>query len=339
MNAIDTRGTNALDAERTATSVYGAVQLGYAIVDSPRLAEWRRFGAEGIGMALSDSGPDTLAFRTDGHASRLIIRKSPQEDIALGLQIAGSNELDTILARHAARGVKADQIGGDEAQLRGVERIWRFLGPKGMALELYTDSRLVAEPPKVLGHGFVTGARGMGHVAITTLKYDAMIAFWREIFDAKISDYILDRIGGVNLKFTFLRVNPRHHSIAVAATRGLAMDPFATKIQHLEMQVSTLEDVGEAYRRCRALGIKIMMAVGQHPNDRDVSFYSMSPSGFYFELGWSSKDNEDIEATPPTTYQGVSLWGHKPQDQTLGDKLGQMRCAVASLFRQEYSPF
>jgi len=330
---------NAIDVRPTTTSVYGAVQLGYALVDSPRLSEWRRFAAEGIGMALADSEPGTLAFRSDDHALRLVVRKRPQEDVALGWQIAGPNELNMILSRLAARGVKVEEIGGDEASSRGVERIWRFIGPKSLALELFIEPKIVADPPKVLVSGFVTGARGMGHVAITTRKPDAMIAFWREIFDAKISDYILDRIGGVNLKFTFLRVNPRHHSIAVAATRGLAMDPFATKIQHLEMQVPTLDDVSEAYRRCRALGIRIMMAVGQHPNDRDVSFYCMSPSGFYFELGWGSKDDHDIETSPQTTYEGVSLWGHKPQDQTLGDKLGQMRSAVASLFRQEYSPF
>ena len=339
MNAIDKPPASAIDARPAARSVYGAVQLGYALIDSPRLAEWKRFGAEGIGMALADSEPGVLAFRTDAHARRLIVRKRPQEDIALGLEIAGVNALDTILARLAKRGVKVEEIAGDEAALRGVERIWRFLGPKRMALELFTEPRLAADPPKVVGGGFVTGERGMGHVAITTLKYDATIAFWREIFDAKVSDFIEDKIGGVDLKFTFLRVNPRHHSIAVAATRGLAMDPFATRIQHMEMQVPTLDDLGEAYRRCRALGIRIMMAVGQHPNDRDVSFYSMSPSGFYFELGWASKDDEDIEQAPQTTYQGVSLWGHKPQDQTLGDKLGQMRNAVASLFRDEYAPF
>jgi 2,3-dihydroxybiphenyl 1,2-dioxygenase len=338
MNAIDTR-TQVVDAGGTVSSVYGAVQLGYALVDSPRLAEWKRFGAEGIGMALADSEPGVLAFRTDSHERRLVVRDRPREDIALGLQVAGPHELDTILSRLAGHGVKVEEFAGDEAALRGVERIWRFLGPKRMALELFTEARLAADPPKLLGGGFVTGARGMGHVAITTLKYDAMIAFWREIFDARVSDFIEDKIGGVNLKFTFLRMNPRHHSIAVAATRGHAMDPFATKIQHMEMQVPTLDDVSEAYRRCRALGVKIMMAVGQHPNDRDVSFYSMSPSGFYFEVGWASKEDEDIESAPQATYQGVSLWGHKPQDQTLGDKLGQMRNAVASLFREEYAPF
>ena len=94
---------NAIDARPTTTSVYGAVQLGYALVDSPRLAEWKRFGAEGIGMALAGSEPDTLAFRTDDHARRLIVRKSPKEDLALGWQIGGPGALNTILGRLAAR--------------------------------------------------------------------------------------------------------------------------------------------------------------------------------------------------------------------------------------------
>uniref|UniRef100_UPI00148A0CE4 VOC family protein n=1 Tax=Acinetobacter baumannii TaxID=470 RepID=UPI00148A0CE4 len=88
-----------------------------------------------------------------------------------------------------------------------------------------------------------TGERGRGHVAITSRNPNAMIAFWREIVDAKISDYSEDRISGVNLRITFLRRNTRHHSIAIAGTKGIAMDPFATKIQHIEMQVTNLDDL------------------------------------------------------------------------------------------------
>jgi hypothetical protein len=110
---------NAIDVRPTTTSVYGAVHLAYALVDSPRLAEWKQFGAEGIGMALADSEPDTLAFRTDAHARRLIVRKSPAEDLALGWQIDGPSALDAILGRLAARGVKVEEAGGDEAALRG----------------------------------------------------------------------------------------------------------------------------------------------------------------------------------------------------------------------------
>ena len=34
-------------SENPPHSVYGAVQLGYALVSSPRLAEWKRFAALG----------------------------------------------------------------------------------------------------------------------------------------------------------------------------------------------------------------------------------------------------------------------------------------------------
>ena len=330
---------NAVDLQWKTSSVYGAVQLGYALVDFPRLAEWKRFAADGIGMAIAEDLPTVLALRTDDHARRLIVLKAGQEDLALGWQMASQAALDVVLARLTSRGVAIEPVASEEAELRGVERFWRFVGPKRQAFELFVEPKLMSDPPKIKPSGFVTGARGLGHVAITTRKPDAMVRFWRDVFDAKISDFIEDRINGVDLNFTFLRVNPRHHSVAVAATKGLAMDPFPTKIQHLEMQVATLDDVGEAYRRCRALGVRIMMAVGQHPNDRDVSFYSMSPSGFYFEVGWSSAGDEDIESWPQTTHQGVSVWGHKPQDQTFGDRLAQMRNGLTSLLRQEYSPF
>ena len=330
---------NAIDVQRTTSSVYGAVRLGYVLVESPRLAEWKRFAADGIGMALAEDGPSALAFRTDAHARRLIVRRNANEDLSLGWQVDGPPALGAILARLASRKVAVEEIAGEEAALRGVERLWRFVGPKRQALELFVEPKLAPDAPRVRGEGFVTGARGLGHVAITTRKPEAMIAFWREIFDAKISDFIEDRINGVDLKFTFLRVNSRHHSIAVAATKSLAMDPFTTKIQHLEMQAATLNDIGEAYRRCRALGIKIAMAVGQHTNDRDVSFYAVTPSGFYLELGWSSEGDSEAEAWPQVTHQGISVWGHKPLDQTLGDRLAQMRNGVTSLLRKEYSPF
>jgi 2,3-dihydroxybiphenyl 1,2-dioxygenase len=325
-------------SENPPHSVYGRVQLGYVLVDSPRLVEWKRFAAEGIGMAIGEATPERLAFRTDAHARRLIIRVSAKEDIALGWQVEGDAALKVILARLDARKIAVEEVAGEEAALRGVAKFWRFLGPKRQPFELFIEPE-VAPPAKTLVSAFVTGERGLGHVAITTRKPAEMIAFWREIFDAKISDYIEDRISGVDLHFTFLRVNPRHHSIAVAATKGLAMDPFATKIQHLEMQAATLDDIGAAYRRCRALGFKIAMAVGQHPNDRDVSFYAVTPSGFYFELGWSSEGDSEAEAWPQVTHQGISVWGHKPQDQTLSDKLAQIRNGVTSLLRTEYSPF
>jgi 2,3-dihydroxybiphenyl 1,2-dioxygenase len=321
-----------------AQSVYGAVQLGYIFVESPHLTDWKRLACDGIGMAVAAESPDLIAFRTDAHARRLVVSKNAREDVTLGWEVDGPAALQTILQRLSARRISVEEIAGDEAATRGVKRLWRFIGPKRQCFELFTEPVVETSEPKVRAAGFVTGERGLGHVAITSRNPKAMVAFWREIFDAKVSDYIEDRISGVNLRITFLRVNSRHHSIAIAGTKGLAMDPFATKIQHVEMQVKSLEDVSAAFARCRALGFKIAMSVGQHTNDRDVSFYVVTPSGFYFELGWSSSEGES-ENWPEVVHDGISVWGHKPLDQTIGDQLAQMRNGITSLFHKEYMPF
>jgi 2,3-dihydroxybiphenyl 1,2-dioxygenase len=329
---------NHISGNEAAPTAYGSVHLGYVLVDSPRLGEWQRFVADGIGMEFATPARDALAFRVDDHARRLIVRKGGDEDVTLGWQ-AKPDALDLILQRLRKRGIDVETAEGEQAALRGVRKAWRFVGPKRQVFELFSEPLIDAAPPKLKPSGFVTGERGLGHVAITTRKPKEMIAFWQEIFDARISDFIDDRIGGINLHFTFLRVNPRHHSVAVAATKGLALDPFGTKIQHVEMQVADINDVTDAYRRLRGLGFKIAMAVGQHSNDRDVSFYAVTPSGFYFELGWCSAGERDIETWPQVVHQGISLWGHKPQDQTIGEKLAQVGRGVSSLFRAEYTPF
>lgn len=323
----------------TAPSVYGAVRLGYALVDSARLADWKRFAVDGLGMAAAEQTDAFLALRTDDHARRLMVRKAASEDVgALGWEVARAASLQTILARLKAHDIAVEEVAGEEAALRGVKRLWRFLGPKRQVLELFTEPVMAAAPTSGAG-GFVTGVGGMGHVAIMTRKPDAMIGFWRSIFDARISDFVEQKISGLSFKFTFLRLNPRHHSIAVGATRGVAVDPIPTKIQHMEMQAASLDQVTEAYRRCRSLGFKIGMSMGQHTNDRSVSFYAVTPSGFYFELGWNPATIEDSTEWPQLTYPAISFWGHKPEDQTLGEKLTQLRTGVSSLFRNEYMPF
>ena len=125
-------------------------------------------------MAIGEATPTILALRTDAHARRLIVRMSAKEDIALGWQVGGDAALQTILARLAARKIAVEEVAGEEAALRGVERLWRFLGPKRQAFELFTEPE-VAPPGKTLVSAFVTGERGLGHVAITTRRPADMI--------------------------------------------------------------------------------------------------------------------------------------------------------------------
>jgi hypothetical protein len=174
-------------------------------------------------------------------------------------------------------------------------------------------------------------------VAITSRRPEAMLAFWHEIFDARHSDDIVAHISGLTLDIRFLRLNPRHHSIAVACTRGRRMDPIRTRIQHFNVQAAKLDDLTAAYVRCRELGYPIVLGMGQHTNDKELSFYVRSPSGFEIEFGWQPivVDEHDWR---PTVHRGISIWGHRPQQQTVADKLGELGRALRSLLGTEFMP-
>jgi catechol 2,3-dioxygenase-like lactoylglutathione lyase family enzyme len=222
-----------------------------------------------------------------------------------------------------------------------VSRFLRVKGPKGLPLELFVAPQTSSEPLDMLCSGFVTGAGGMGHVAMTTRLPEEARSFWREIFDARLSDEIVEQLAGVTLDIGFLRLNERHHSVALAAVRGLKLDPIRTRVQHFNLLAASLDDVAAAYRRCKALGFAMAHEIGQHPNDKEVSFYVLSPSGFEVELGCDAL-TVDEAGWMPTSYQGISLWGHKPQHNTLFDKLavnaGNFWRGLLSLLRPEYSP-
>ena len=157
------------------------------------------------------------------------------------------------------------------------------------------------------------------------------------MFDARLSDTIEDKLNGVTLELSFLRLNERHHTVALAATRGQRMNPLRTGIHHLNLQAASLDDVTEAYQRMRKLGFAISNAIGQHPNDREVSFYVASPLGFDVELGWNLIVVSDEAAWKPAHYQGISLWGHFPESLTLGQQARPDGPRIASLARKEYT--
>lgn len=318
--------------------LFAKVRLGYVLVESQRLEQWRRFGVDGLGLHVDADADGTLAFRIDDHERRLVVSRGPAEDVvALGLELDDEPALDEVLARLSVCGVAVQAGEGDGARRRGVERFVRFVGPKRQAIELYTRPRRTAQPLSMRGSGFVTGASGMGHIAVTTLEPATMLAFWQDLFDARVSDTIDDKLDGVQMDFTFLHLNERHHTVAIACTRGLRMDPIRTMIHHLNLQAASLDDVTEAYVRCRQLGFQIANAIGQHPNDRELSFYVVTPSGFEIELGWQPIVVPADRPWQTAQYRGISLWGHFTENQGLGAKLRRGARAVGSLARREYT--
>lgn len=324
-----------ITADLRGPSVFGAVHLGYIIVETEKFSDWYRFGVEAIGMHLDRLDENHMRFRLDEQECRFLLRRGPAEDVVtVGWHIDDHTTFERIEARVRAHGVPLTQGTAEESALRGVERLLRFRGPKGITQEIYTTPVLSTVPLNMRANGFVTGESGMGHVALTSTKPAQIRGYFNNVFDARLTDYIDETISGAKLKIRFLRVNERHHSVAVAGTRGLAMDPIRTRVQHLNIQVAGLDDLAKSYERVYELGFDMALAVGQHTNDKELSYYALTPSGFEWEVGWNPV-TIDESTWEPTTHQGISDWGHKPAGQTITDTLERFGRGALSLAQRE----
>jgi 2,3-dihydroxybiphenyl 1,2-dioxygenase len=317
-------------------SVFGRVQLGYVVIETQKFSDWRRFGRDAIGMHLDDAANDAMRFRLDDTECRFLLRRGPAEDVtALGWHLDDHDAFETVVARVTRHGVPVTEGTDEEAALRGVERLVRFPGPNGLTQEIFTRARTAAAPLRLLaGGGFVTGAAGLGHVAVTTTKPHQLHGYYAAVLDARLSDYIDETIGGLKFKIRFLRVNERHHTVAIAAANRLRLNPIRTRVQHVNVQLAQPDDMTAAYQRVKRLGFRMALGVGQHTNDKELSFYAVTPSGFEWEVGWNPIVVDET-TWEPTTYRGISIWGHTREGRTIVDKFAQLKTGVASLVHRE----
>ena len=229
-------------------------------------------------MHCDDMAPDTIRFRLDANECRILLRRGPAEDVvALGWHLDDHATFDEVNRRVIDHGVPAVEGTDEEAKLRGVERFLRFPGPNGLTQEIYTTARTAPLPLDIPGTGFVTGAGGLGHVALSTKKPHQIRGYYNHVFDARLSDYIDETINSMKLKIRFLRVNERHHSVAIASVNALPINPIRTRVQHVNVQVATLDDMVTSYQRVKELGFHMALSVGQHTNDKELSYYAHDP--------------------------------------------------------------
>jgi 2,3-dihydroxybiphenyl 1,2-dioxygenase len=130
--------------------------------------------------------------------------------------------------------------------------------------------------------------------------------FYEEALGFRLSDRIVADVFGYKADIAFMHANPRHHSVAFGQRQK-------KRLHHFMLEVGSIDEVGLALDRTLKAGLRIMQTLGRHPNDRMLSFYAKTPSGFQFELGWGARTIDD-ETWQPTQYDQVSEWGHLPPE-------------------------
>ncbi|HMG41678.1 MAG TPA: VOC family protein [Acidimicrobiales bacterium] len=285
-------------------------QLGYFVLSVSDEAEWLTFATEVLGMAVggrSDSG--AVELRMDDHAYRVVLEATGDDDVAaVGWQVATPAHLDELEKRLGDAGIEIEQRDGPLAAERRVGGVLRFRDPSGLAVEAYWGPELIAGQPFVPGRpisGFTTGTLGVGHVVLAVDDVAATVAFYRRTLGFELTDF-------GNGPFTFLRCNPRHHSIAFGPAGKVVSDK---RLLHFMVEMDEVDDVGTAHDLCLSRGIPIAISLGRHTNDRMFSFYARTPSGFRFECGHGGLLVGDDWFVP--RYRDREVWGHRRLEETL----------------------
>ena len=272
-------------------------------VDDPQA--WFRFAREGLGLADAGTSGETVRLQMDDRAWRIALHKGPSNDLSyVGFEVDESAALDQIEAALRQRDIGCRRLTPAELDVRCVRAGIAFKDPDGLDVEVIQGHAAASRPfESPLVRGFVADGQGLGHVVLSTGDPERSVEFYR-FLGFKLSDLIQANLGpDMAVTISFLHCNPRHHTLAFARL------PVPRRLEHLMLEVRSVDEVIEAYNRMRRLGYSIRRHLGRHPNDRMLSFYVVTPSGFDVEVGW---DGQQVTSDwVVRTYDRVSLWGHE----------------------------
>jgi 2,3-dihydroxybiphenyl 1,2-dioxygenase len=281
-------------------------QLGYLAFEVSDLNAWESFATRVLGLEIARRSEKGFALRMDDRAARIFVSEGPADDLAaVGWEVADERTLDALAARLDG----AREGTAEEAAARGVVRMIVARDPAGTRVELVFGPARAEAPfaSAIVPSGFVAGSFGMGHVVVSAPDPRATAAFYEDLLGFRLSDRITCTFYGYPVDITFLHTNPRHHSLAFGG-------PQPKRLHHFLLEVGSLDDVGAALDRAIDHGVRIAQMIGRHPNDRMISFYAFTPSGFQFEYGTGGRLVDDA-TWQPVVHDRVSEWGHHPPER------------------------
>jgi 3,4-dihydroxy-9,10-secoandrosta-1,3,5(10)-triene-9,17-dione 4,5-dioxygenase len=280
----------------------GVHSLGYVRIESPRVEQWRSFGADVLGLMLVDGAdPDALHFRIDQYPPRLVVTPGAAPALqALGFEVRDRRTLDRLVDAVEAAGVAVEAGSAEECAARRVTGFARFVDPGGAPVELFygpiLDHVRVQTP---YGNAFVTGAGGMGHAVYGSPTGREAVDFYLDVLGFLERNTMDTPLG----KMWFMSPNERHHSL------GILDSTMPLQLFHVFFEVGTIDDLGLALDRIREHKVPLMQSLGRHTNDRMISFYVYTPDLSAVELGWGGPPAPADEPTYAIT-QGA-FWGHE----------------------------
>lgn len=287
----------------------GIDTLGYIGFTTKDIEAWKQFAPQVLGLQVSEEQEDgTLILRADCHQRRIILHPGDVDDVSyVGWECRSREDLDNIRRVLSNANIAFEDVSKDEAHSCGVREMIRFRDPDNTLIEAHFGPTVLSHQPFVSPVGarpFVTQEQGLGHMVLATGQYAKQNDFYQQILGFKPTDTLT--IPGINSEASFMRVNQRHHSLALVDREPT----HGPRMHHIMLEMQSLDEVGFAYSRARAAGAHILIGLGRHVNDNMFSFYVLTPSGWAVEIGWGGIQIDD-ETWHVTHYPTNSSWGHE----------------------------
>jgi 2,3-dihydroxybiphenyl 1,2-dioxygenase len=276
--------------------------LSYVGIEATDLDAWAAFSTEFLGMPVvrPEGSTDRILLRMDERSYRFDVRAGGADRMLwLGWEVSTRADLEGVRQELADKGVAITAGTGAEAKERGVIEFFAFDDPGGNRNEIFYGQEADFRPLTLTRPmaGYLTGELGMGHAVIGVKDFAANLDFYVNVLGFRVSDTFKNFMA-------FLHCNPRHHSLALVGsdTPGL---------RHVMLETQSIDDVGLAIDIAARRG-ELTRALGRHTNDKAVSFYVKTPSGWEIEYGWSGLQVDDEVWIVRQLAGPTSLWGHAP---------------------------
>jgi biphenyl-2,3-diol 1,2-dioxygenase len=286
-------------------------QLGYLGFKVSNLDAWEAFGTRILGVESAGRNENgALMFRIDEYQYRFVFEQGAKDDLDLiGWQVEDERALDAVAEQLAAAGVEVLRGSAEEAEARRVVQLIKFKDPSGIASEAFygplTRIDIPFKPSRPI-RGFAASGMGLGHITMGVDSLERSLRFYRDVLGMRLSDWVQpqpERDVKSRFNIAFLHCNPRHHSLAFWEAR------MPKRLHHFMLQLNSLDDVGTTLDLCQRQGVALELSLGRHTNDRMLSFYMRTPSGFSVEYGWGAQTVDDREWLVQLHRTG-SIWGH-----------------------------
>ncbi|TXH62649.1 MAG: biphenyl 2,3-dioxygenase [Burkholderiaceae bacterium] len=284
--------------------------LAYVVAQTTDIGRWKGYAEGVLGMMTATDAGGALQVKMDERQFRFLVLPGARDAyLASGWEVFGPGEFEAGLAALKASGTAYELGDMGLCAQRRVQQIAVFKDPSGNRHELVwgfqSDFVQFASPTGI--RRFVTGNIGMGHTVLPAPNFEATAKFMREVMGFGLSDLFNFKPAGdagPTLPIHFFHCNNgRHHSLALAGF------PVESGCVHVMVEVDDVPEVGRALDRMAAHKVLQTATLGQHTNDRMISFYMRTPSNFDIEFGCGGAVvdwNEHIVHE----FTRVSLWGH-----------------------------